>query len=140
MAKYGQSNVLVVFDRSDGSTTQDMTAYVQSINGIKVSAMLEPSDTFGDSWQESLASGVRKMDPIVIEGIYDDTATTGPDAIFNAPASSPSTTLRTLTLTYGGSKTTSVECLIADYERMLVRGKLHRYKVTLQPTSTVTEA
>jgi len=33
-----------------------------------------------------------------------------------------------------------VECLIADYERMLVRGKLHRYKVTLQPTGTVTEA
>ena len=140
MANYGQPNVVVAFDRADGSTVETITQYVQEINGIDVEAILEQSDSFGDSWFESLATGMRKMSPVTLGGLYDDTATTGPDALFNAPASGPSTTVRTLTITFGGSKTVSVNCLIQKYTRMLSRGKLHRYQVVLQPTGAVTEA
>ncbi len=139
MANYGQPNVVVAFDTAGGSPTT-MTPYVQEINGIDVEAILEQSDSFGDSWLESLATGMRKMSPVTLGGLYDDTATTGPDAMFNAPASSPATATRTLTITLGGSKTVSVECLIQKYSRPLSRGKLHRYQVVLQPTGTVTEA
>lgn len=139
MANYGQPSVVVAFDNS-GGTPVTMTAYVQEINGIDVAAILEQSDSFGDSWFESLATGMRMMVPVTLGGLYDDTATTGPDAIFNAPAATPATGTRTLTITYGGSKTTSVECLIQKYTRVLSRGKLHRYSVTLQPSGAVTEA
>ena len=140
MANYGQSSVIVAYDNS-GGTPVTMTPYVQTINGVDVESLMEQSDSFGDSWQEFLPVGVRKVSgDIVLEGLYDDTATTGPDAIFNAPAATVATTQRTLTITFGGSKTFAVETYIKKYSRMLVRGKLHRYSVTLQPTSTVTEA
>lgn len=140
MAKYGSNSVVVAFDDAAGDA-QTMTQYVQEINGIDVEAMLEESHTFGDAWFESLASGLRKVSgDITLGGLYDDTSTTGPDAIFNAPASGPSVTTRTLTITFGGSKTFSVECFIKKYSRPLSRGKLHRYTVALQSTGAVTEA
>jgi hypothetical protein len=139
VANYGQSSVVVAFDNS-GGTPVTMTAYVQEINGISVESLMEQSDSFGDSWQEFLPVGVRKNGDITLGGLYDDTATTGPDAIFNAPAATVATTQRTLTITFGGSKTYAVECYIKKYDRMCVRGKLHRYSVTLQPTGAATEA
>lgn len=141
MANYGQSSVVVAFDRADGSTVNTMTAHVQTINGIDVESIMEQSDSFGDSWVEFLPVGVRRVSgDITLEGLYEDTADTGPNATFNAPAATVGTTLRTLTITFGGSKTFSVECYIKKFSRMVVRGKLHRYSVTLQPTGTVTEA
>jgi hypothetical protein len=140
VANYGQSSVIVAFDNS-GGTPVTMTTYVQTINGVDVESLMEQSDSFGDSWLEFLPVGVRKVSgDIVLEGLYDDTATTGPDAVFNAPAPTVATSSRTLTLTFGGSKTFAVETYIKKYSRMLVRGKLHRYSVTLQPTAAVTEA
>jgi hypothetical protein len=140
VANYGQSSVVVAFDNSGGSPVT-MTPYVQTINGISVEALLEQSDSFGDSWVEMLPVGVRKVSgDITLDGFYDDTATTGPDAIFNAPAPTPATASRTLTITFGGSKTFAVETFIKKYDRMLVRGKLHRYSVTLAPSAAVTEA
>jgi hypothetical protein len=139
MANYGQSSVVVAFDNS-GGTPVTMTAYVQTINGVSVESLMEQSDSFGDSWQEFLPVGVRKNGDITLDGLYDDTATTGPDAIFNAPAATVATTTRTLTITFGGTKTYAVECYIKKYDRMVVRGKLHRYSVVLQPTGAATEA
>ena len=108
MANYGQSSVVVAFDNS-GGTPVTMTTYVQEINGISVEALLEQSDSFGDSWVEMLPVGVRKVSgDITLGGFYDDTATTGPDAIFNAPAATAATASRTLTITFGGSKTFAV--------------------------------
>jgi hypothetical protein len=139
MANYGQSSVVVAFDNS-GGTPVTMTPYVQTINGVSVESLMEQSDSFGDSWQEFLPVAVRKNGTITLDGLYDDTATTGPDAIFNAPAPTVATTTRTLTLTFGGSKTYAVETYIQKYDRMVVRGKLHRYSVVLQPTGAATEA
>lgn len=139
MAKYGSPSVVIAFDDS-GGTPQTMTQYVTDINDVNIEAVMEESHTFGDSWFESLATGLRKMADLKLKGFYDDTATTGPDAIFNAVCSGPSVSSRTLTITYGGTKTTSVECVIQGYKRMLDRGKLHKYEVTLQPTGAVTEA
>jgi hypothetical protein len=139
MANYGQSSVIVAYDNS-GGTPVTMTPYVQTINGVSVESLMEQSDSFGDSWQEFLPVGVRKNGDITLEGLYDDTATTGPDAIFNAPAATVATSQRTLTITFGGSKTYSVETYIAKYDRFPVRGKLHRYSVLLKTTGAATEA
>lgn len=134
MANYGSNSVVVTF----GGT--NMTQHTQKINGIKISSILEQSTSFGDAWMESLATGMKKGEPVVLEGLYDDTATTGPDAKYSVTASGPGTTPTALVITYGGSKTTSYNVLIQDYERQLVVGSLHRYKVTLVPTGQISEA
>jgi hypothetical protein len=139
MAKYGSSSIVVAFDDSGGSP-QTMTQYVTEINEVSVESLMEESHSFGDSWFEALPVGIRKMEPITLSGWFDDTSTTGPDAIFNAPAATVATSTRTLTITWGGTKTTSVECYIKKYTRQATRNQLTKYTVELQPTGTVTEA
>lgn len=134
MAMYGSPSVVIMYD------SHDVTQYVMDINDVDVETMMEESHTFGDSWFESLAVGIRKMADIKLKGMYDDTATTGPDALFNTTAAGPSDSSKVLVITYGGSKTTSVGVFIQKYSRKLDRGKIHKYEVTLQPTGTVTEA
>jgi len=140
VAKYGSPSVTINFDKSDGTTVVDVSQYITEINDVDVEALMEETHTFGDSWTESTPVGLRKMADIKLTGFYDDTATTGPDALFNAVASSPSSTTRTLQIVYGGTKSTSVETHIQKYSRKLDRGKLHKFTVTLQPTGTLTEA
>lgn len=117
-----------------------MTAYVTSIGSVEIESLLEESHSFGDAWFESLATGVRRMSDVVLGGFFDDTSSTGPDAIWNAVADGPTATSRTLLITWGGSKTTSVEVLITKYSRTAVRNELTKFEVTLTPTGTVTEA
>jgi hypothetical protein len=140
MSMYGQSNVTINVDRADGSTVENISTKVLSINGNNITALTEQTDGFGRAWLETLATGMRMMDPVVLELLYDDTALTGSDALFNAVASGPAVVTRTLQVIYGGSKSTSAETLITEYERILMRGKLHKVRVTLQPTGVVTEA
>lgn len=139
MAKYGSPDIVIQFDNSGGSL-QTMTQYITEINGVKVEGLLEESHSFGDSWFEALPIGLRRMDDITLSGWYDDTATTGPDAIFNAPVPTTTTATRTLTITWGGAKTTTVETYIMSYERQAQRNGLTRFTVTLRPTGTVSEA
>ena len=139
MAKYGSNSLAVSLDNSSG-TPVVMTAYVTAIGAVTVEALLEESHSFGDSWFESMATGLRRMSPVEISGIYDDTSSTGPDSVFNSPASAPSTSTRTLLITWGWSKTTSCECVITSYTRGATRNELTSYSVTLTPTGAVTEA
>lgn len=139
MAKYGSNSLAISCDNSSG-TPVVMTAYVTSIGSVEIESLLEESHSFGDAWFESLATGVRRMSDVVLGGFFDDTSSTGPDAIWNAVADGPTATSRTLLITWGGSKTTSVEVLITKYSRTAVRNELTKFEVTLTPTGTVTEA
>ena len=117
----------------------DLTAETLNLRD-RVSAVLEDeTHALGDSWFESLATGLRRMQDVELSGFYDNTATTGPDAIFNAVFNSPADTTRTLKFTWGGTKTTEVETLIMFYERRAAVATLHRYTVGLRPTGAVTE-
>lgn len=135
MAKYGGDVLKIEFDNASG-TLVDMTQHVLEFNGIDVEAILEEAHTFGDAWVEQLFTGLRKANEITLRGFYDDTASTGPDAIFNAVGN---TTTRTLKVTWGGTKTTSVECIIKNYRRLPTRGEMTKYEVVLAPTGAVTE-
>ncbi|MEE3331965.1 MAG: hypothetical protein VX246_13955 [Myxococcota bacterium] len=139
MAKFGSNSLIVAVDNSSGSVVT-MTSYITSINAIEVEAILTESHSFGDAWFEQLATGVRKASDLVLGGLYDDTSTTGPDAIFNDVADGPSDSTRTVTITFGGSKTCSFEAIISKYTRTATRNELTAFEVTLVPTGTVTEA
>ena len=134
MAKYGPDDFSISVDNSGGSPVV-MDAYVDELDGMDVEAIIEESHSFGDTWVENLYSGIRKGNPFTIGGFYDDTATTGPDAIFNSLGDT-----RTVTVTWGGSKTTAFECILTKYVRVPGRNQSTRYSVTLTPTGAGTEA
>jgi len=139
MAKYSSASAKIEFDLV-GGTLQDMSAYVTDINGVDIESLTEESTPFTQAWQAHLPVGIFKVADIVIGGFYDDLATTGPDVVFNALSSGPGATSRTLKVTYGASKSTSIETWIVKMSRKLVRNGLTRFEVTLRPTGTASEA
>ena len=134
MAKYGPDDFAVSVDDNGGSPVV-MTAHVDEFDGMDIEALIEESHAFGTTWVENLYSGIRKGNPFTLSGFYDDAASTGPDVIFNALGDT-----RTVTITWGGSKTTEFECIITKYVRTPTRNQSTRYTVTFTPTGAVTEA
>lgn len=134
---YGSPSVKIEFDNA-GGTLVDMSAYCVKDFSINRKANTIESTPYGATWAQHLASGMKSMEPININVVYDDTATTGPEVIFyNGGAALGAT--RTFKVTYGGTKTTSVECIIAGVGVELSVGSFHAMPVTLQPTGAVTE-
>ncbi|MDP3717091.1 MAG: hypothetical protein Q8T13_04895 [Acidobacteriota bacterium] len=117
-----------------------MTPHTLDIGGVEIEAILEESHAFGVSWVASLAVGLRKMNDLTVGGFYDDTASTGPNAVYNDVADGPSDSTRTAKTTWGGTKTTSVETWIKKFSRIAARGQITKYATLLAPTGTVTEA
>lgn len=139
MAKYGPSSITVEYDNS-GGTPVDITAYVLTINDVEVEELSEEVHPFGEQWESNMPVGVGRISDIELGGLFDDTATTGPDALFAGRIpEGPAATTRTLTITWGGSKTTSVETYLTKYARQADRAAITRYTVTLKPTGAVTE-
>ena len=138
MAKYGPSSVAITLDDS-GGTARVLSQYIISIGGIKINSGMVDSTGFGDSWTESLSTGKRTMDDITIEAWYDDASNTTDDVLGDV-AVGPADQQKTLLVAYGGSKTTSVEGWIVDYERVLDKDSLHIVRATFRPSGAVTEA
>ena len=138
MAKYGPSSVAITLDDS-GGTARNLSQYIISIGGIKINAGMVDSTGFGDSWAESLSTGLRSMDDITIEAWYDDTSNTT-DAVLGDVANGPADQQKTLVVTYGASKTPTVEGWITDYERVLDKDSLHIVRATFRPSGAATEA
>ncbi|KKL83225.1 hypothetical protein LCGC14_1976880 [marine sediment metagenome] len=133
MAKYGSDDLKVEVDNAS-DTLVDLSQYVDEIDGVDIEALIQESHAFGDAWVEQLYSGVNRVAPITLAGFYDDTVTVGPNAILNALGAT-----RTLKITWGSTKTTSVECVITNYRRLPVRNESTRFSCTLTPTAAVTE-
>ena len=136
MSKYGSPDIKIEVDNTVG-TLVDMSAYIDEVNEVNVEALLQESHTFGDSWVENLYTGVKRGNPITFSGFYDDTATTGPDVIFNVLGDT-----REVKITYDGStgaKYTLFRAIITSYVRSPSRGENTRYSVTLTPTGEIAE-
>lgn len=146
MAKWNSSNIRIQFDRSDATTLTNMSSYITEFNGINIEAMLQESHTFGDSWVEKLFAGLNQIGDVTLKGFYDDTATTGPNAIFNdvGNVATTGTGLRTLEITWdsvaqaAGSRTFTVETIIKAYNRLPSRGGLTMFEAVLTCTGAPT--
>ncbi|MGE3276721.1 MAG: hypothetical protein AB7O67_16540 [Vicinamibacterales bacterium] len=137
MAKYGSNTVQISIDDS-GGTARDLSAHILSINGVMLEAVMEESHGYNKAWAEALATGLKRMEPVEVEGLYDD-GTNGPHAVLGTLASGPESATRTITFTWGGGYATAVEVHISKYGRVPPRGGITRYRATLTPTGTVTE-
>jgi hypothetical protein len=139
MAKYTWDDLAISFDNNSG-TPVDISAYVTAINGFKRNAPTVELTPAGAGDAVHLFGGLLTCDEVQITGPYDDAATTGPDALFiDLGCKSTSGGTRTLKLTYGSTKYSSVEVIITGYDRNPVKGNPNMYTVTLQPTGNVTE-
>jgi hypothetical protein len=133
------AGIIVQYDDS-GGVLRDITQFVLTINGINVEQITEEKHSFGDSWEETLAIGIARMQPVELGGLYDDAAL-GPDALFvRATPDTPVSPTRTLVITWRSGKTTTVETVESSYQRAADRNALTKYTARLQPTGAVTEA
>lgn len=136
MSMYGPADVIIEVDVSVGGALGVLTPYVLEINGIKREAILQERTPFGKTWLEFLATGMKQLEKIEMTLLYDDAAVPAPDAMFTGKEGEQ----RTFKITYGGTKTTSVETLIESSERIAKVKEKTLMRVVLQPTGTVTEA
>lgn len=111
-----------------------MSAHILSVSGFVVEALLEDGTVFGATWVEQAATGNKQSPDITMTGFYDDTASTGPNAVFNDVGAT-----RTWKATWGGTNTSSVETIIKSYARNPVTKTLTKYTVVVTPTGAVTE-
>jgi|SRR3990172_7426937 len=141
MANSTPAGIIVEYDNS-GGTLVDISQYVLTINDVDVENVLEETHSFGDSWEESLPVGIGRMGVVELGGLYDDTASTGPNALFfNRVPENPATAgiPRTLKITWRSGKATVVETHLISYRRSADRNGLTKYTARLQPTGAVTD-
>lgn len=138
--KYGSASITVTYDDGPGGTGRAVTNHILTMGGAKITSMTEASHAFGDSWEEHTPSGVKRMEPITLEGFWDTTATTGPHVVFGDPDDGPQDATRTLVLGFGDSKTLTVETYLTSYEVLGQVGQLTRFRAEIQPTGTATWA
>ncbi|KKL77809.1 hypothetical protein LCGC14_2031160 [marine sediment metagenome] len=134
MVRYGYPDLKVEFDDAAAALI-DMSQYIMDTPpSFDREQIIEEITAAGDSDEAHAKVGLTKVAPITMGGAFDDTATTGPDVIFNSIGDT-----RTLKITWGSTKTSEVECIITNYVRTPARGELTKFTVTLQPTGAVTE-
>ena len=136
--KHSSSEITVTYDDAPGGTGRAVTSYILTMGGVKITSNMQPSHALGDSWEESLPSGMAKVDPITLTGYWDDTATTGPHVVFLAPDDGPQDSTRSLVIVFGNSKTFSVETYLVSYAVLGRNGQLTEFEAVIQPTGAGT--
>ena len=82
MAKYRVGGNLVVKIDDSGGTLRDLSAYVEWVSPVGVLVEAIDVTVFTDTEQRTPA-GVERAQEFTIEGLFDDTASTGPDAVLS---------------------------------------------------------
>ncbi len=138
--KHGSHEVTITYDDAPGGTGRAITNSVLTMSGVKIEAPLQLSHAFGDTWEESTPTGMRKVPAITLTGFFDDTATTGPHTVLRVGASDadPQASTRTLVVVFGNSVTFTVETFLLSYEVLGKNGNLTEYAAVIQPTGSAT--
>ena len=118
---------------------QNLSGNIVSIGGIKRMANMVESHGFSDDWVERVATGVRTLEPIEIEALYDDATDDTRDTLRSLPTS-PNDATVALVIDYGNSETTTVNGWITEYEPILDRANIHMIRAMFTPTAGPTDA
>lgn len=140
MAKADSTDFLFEIDVADsGALSSGFTAYLTRIGDIEVSKGTVSSTPLGADTATYMLGVFKDYPAFTIEGWYDDTADTGPDAILNIGRVTHAVT-RSFSITFASGKTVTGECWITNYKRTEAVGEYCGFSATLQPTGTITEA
>lgn len=139
--KHGSNEVAFEIDVADGGSlsTNFGTTYLTKIGDSVVNREAVGATPFGVVDEQFIIGVIKKREPLVIEGFYDDTASTGPDAILNIGRITHAAT-RSTVLTFASGKTITGEVWIEKYTRTLEVGAYHGFSASLRYTGTITEA
>jgi len=129
--KHSSSEITIAYDDGPGGTPRTITSFILTMGAVKLTSNMEVSTAYGDTITKMLPTGLSTIDPIDLEGFWDDTATTGPHVVFIAPDTNPQGTTRTLTIVFGNSKTWTSEGFLNSYEVLGKAGNLTRFKARL---------
>jgi hypothetical protein len=139
--KHGSNEVAFEIDISDGGSlsTSFGSTYLTKIGDSVVNREAVEATPFGVVDEQYIIGVIKKREPLVIEGFYDDTATNGPDAILNIGRITHAAT-RSTVLTFASGKTITGEVWIEKYTRTMSVGEYHGFSASLRYTGTITEA
>lgn len=125
--KHGSSEITIAYDDGPGGSLRTITAFILTMGGIKLTSNMQASTAYGDSIEKKLPTGMSKIDPVTFTGLWDDTPTTGPHAVFLTPDTSPQATTRTLQIVFGNAKTWLSEGYLESYEVLGKNGNLTEF-------------
>lgn len=114
-----------------------MEAYITGDIEVEKVAETEDGTPVGATVAKALFVGLTTLGDITLTGPYDDTASTGPDAVFGGGLG----TSQTCVIGYAGggvspTKKTTVTLGIKSYKRIISKGKITGYEVVLTNTGT----
>jgi hypothetical protein len=130
--KYGSASLVLGYDDGPGGSLQTITAYVTDISGIKLEAITQQSNPFGQAYQSHTPVGVSMVGDITIHGFYDTTATSGPHVVFKSPDTDPQGSTRSFSFAPGDSKTFTMETRLVSYEVLGKNGNLTEYNAVIR--------
>lgn len=144
MAKAGSNEVDFQIDSTDGGTLTaagptGFIQYITKIGDVSVNREAVEATPFGVVDEQYIIGVIKKREPLVIEGFYDDTASSGPDAILNIGRVTHAAT-RSTVLAFKSGKTITGEVWIEKYTRTMEVGNYHGYSASLRYTGTINEA
>lgn len=135
MAKYGGKDFALSF----GGTA--MTAHILTVNSFDVEAVTIDGKPLGSAYPKPTPTGDLAYSDVEVEGLYDDTAVSGPDAVFRAAMpTGPASASSALILTWGGTKTSTGQAFCTKFTRQASKNEITRFRATLKWTGQVTEA
>jgi hypothetical protein len=131
----GSTSVTISLTDSAG-TPRVITSFVMELGGAEIEVENQSSEAFGDAWREFLPTGMRKVSPIPVKGLFDTTLVTGPHVVMRPGDADalPSSTPRILVMVFGDAKTFTVSCWLNKYKVQPSNGKLTGFEALLQPT------
>lgn len=139
MAKYSSVDTIFEIDVADGGALSSGFSAAYLTGNIEVDFTKgDPieSTAHGASAWTGLQGVISRMAPFTLEGFYDDTATTGPDAILNIQRVTHAVT-RSFSLTLGTGEVITGECWITNYKVVSSVGTYHTFTATITPTGTI---
>lgn len=138
--KHGSSEVTIAYDASPGGSPVSITNGVLSMGGIRIEAAQQLTHAYGDSWEESTPTGIRKVPAIAMHGFFDDTPVTGTHIVMKVVDGDvdPNGSTRTLTVVFGNSVTAAGETRLTHYEILGKNGNLTEFDAMVQPTGAWT--
>src|SRR5262245_15623268 len=135
--KYGSPDVTVKYDSAPGvaATLVDISQFCMELGGAKIELRHQNSHSFGDRWEEHMATGLRGCPAIPVSGLFDTTPGGPHDTLKVTDADAdPNGGTRTLELGFGDGKTFTVETRLLEYEVAAQNGQLTEFHASIQPT------
>lgn len=130
--KYGSASITIAYDDGPGGSARTITSGVLEMSGVKLTAGMQDSTAYGDTFKKMLPTGVNEAAQMTLRGFWDTTSSTGSHAVFSAPDDGPQDSTRTLTIVFGDSKTWTSEGYLVSYEVLGKAGNLTEFVAVLQ--------